>query len=73
MSTAGAIKDAVVALKAALRLADDVKLVGDSLKSVAEELRDHDRRLTRLEAKWETAIELATIRSGRRASAKELP
>lgn len=71
MSTS-AIKDAISALKTALKLADDVKLAGESLKAVAEELRDHDRRLTRLEAKWETAIELATIRAGQRSTKKEL-
>ncbi|TDR73080.1 hypothetical protein [Paludibacterium purpuratum] len=58
-----AVKDAITAIREALRLSDDVKRVGDSLKSVAEELRQHDRRITRLEAKWETAMELAGIRT----------
>jgi hypothetical protein len=42
--------------------------VGESLSGLAQEVRDHDRRLTRLEAKWETAMELAGMRSaqGRR-------
>lgn len=57
-----AVKDAITAIREALKLADDVKRVGESLKSVSQELRDHDRRITRLEAKWETAMELAAIR-----------
>jgi len=36
-----------------------------ALKDHDGELRDHERRLTRLEAKWETAIELAQIATGR--------
>ncbi|MBU1666621.1 MAG: hypothetical protein KKG92_14680 [Gammaproteobacteria bacterium] len=57
-----AVSDAITAIRDALKLADDVKRVGGQLTAVAQELRDHDRRITRLEAKWETAIELATIR-----------
>jgi uncharacterized protein YoxC len=59
-----AVKEAITAIRDALKLADEVRQVGESLKGVAAELRDHDRRLTRLEAKWETAVELAAIRSG---------
>ncbi len=59
-----AVKDAIVALRDALKLADDVKRVGEALKGLAQETREHDRRITRLEAKWETAIEIAAIRSG---------
>jgi hypothetical protein len=54
-----AIGEAIGALKEALKLADDVKRAGETLKEVARELRDHDRRLTRLEAQWETALALA--------------
>jgi hypothetical protein len=63
-----AVKEAITALRDALRLADEVKRVGESLSGLAPEVRDHDRRLTRLEAKWETAMELAGMRSaqGRR-------
>ncbi len=61
-----AVKDAITAIREALKLADDVKRVGETLKGVAQELREHDRRLTRLEAKWETAIEIATLRSAPR-------
>jgi len=63
-----AVKEAITALRDALRLADEVKRVGESLSGLAQEVRDHDRRLTRLEAKWETAMELAGMRNaqGRR-------
>lgn len=59
-----AVKEAITAIRDALKLADEVKQVGESLKGVAMELREHDRRLTRLEAKWETALELAGLRGG---------
>jgi hypothetical protein len=47
------------ALRRAITLADDVKHAAETLKDVARELRDHDRRITRLEAKWEAAVELS--------------
>ncbi len=53
-----AIGEALAAIKEAIRLADELKRVGESLKAVALELRDHDRRITRLEAQWDTALEL---------------
>jgi hypothetical protein len=53
-----AIGEALAAIKEAIRLADELKRVGESLKAVAWELRDHDRRITRLEAQWDTALEL---------------
>lgn len=52
--------EAIGALKDAMAMADDVKRVGENLKELALELREHDRRITRLEAKWEAAIELST-------------
>lgn len=55
--------DAIGAIKEALKLADDVKRVGETLVEIAKELRTHDRRITRLEAKWETAIEIAATRA----------
>lgn len=53
-----AIGDAIGAIREALKLADDVKRAGETLKEVARELREHDRRITRLEAQWETALAL---------------
>ena len=54
-------KDIGAALREVLRLTDDVKAAGERLKDISRELRDHDRRITRLEAKWETAVELSRI------------
>jgi RecA/RadA recombinase len=50
------VSDTVNALKEALKLADDMKRTGEALKDIVREMRDHDRRLTRLEAQWETAM-----------------
>lgn len=50
------VSDAVAAIREALKLTDDVKRAGEMLKDVSRELRDHDRRITRLEAQWEAAL-----------------
>jgi predicted RNase H-like nuclease (RuvC/YqgF family) len=50
--------EAIGAIREALKLADDVKRSGDTIKELARELREHDRRITRLEAQWETAMQL---------------
>jgi hypothetical protein len=60
-----AIGDAIGAIREALKLTDDVKRAGETVKEVARELREHDRRITRLEAQWETALALIQ-RSGAR-------
>jgi hypothetical protein len=54
--------EAIGAIKDALKLADDVKRTGETLKDIARELREHDRRITRMEAKWEAAVELSAGR-----------
>ena len=56
------LSQAVDAIKEALKLTDDVRRAGDTLKELAQELRDHDRRITRLEAQWETAALLSRRR-----------
>lgn len=53
-----AFGEAISAIREALRLADDVKRSGDTIKELARELREHDRRITRLEAQWEAAMRL---------------
>jgi len=58
--------DAIQAARDVLRLSDQVKAVAGQLKELGMELRDQDRRITRLEAKWEAAIELAALRSAPR-------
>ena len=55
------LKDAFDAVRDALKLTDDVKRAGETLKELSVELREHDRRITRLEAKWETALELSNV------------
>ena len=54
--------EAVAAVQAALKLSDDLRRTSQELKDVALELRDHDRRITRLEAQWETASLLSRRR-----------
>jgi hypothetical protein len=51
--------EAVAAVQAALKLAEDLRRTSEELKAVAVEIRDHDRRITRLEAQWETALLLS--------------
>jgi len=60
-----AIKDAIAAMKEVLLLTDKVERAGTLLSDVSRELREHDRRLTRLET-------LVEFRSGR-AGIRELP
>jgi hypothetical protein len=50
------------AIKDAMRLADDVRRAGETLKELTREMHDHDRRITRLEAQWETAALLSRKR-----------
>ncbi|MBI5443357.1 MAG: hypothetical protein HY900_19345, partial [Deltaproteobacteria bacterium] len=54
MSTLG---DALAALKAALKLTDDVKALSETVKSFAEEVRELDRRTTRVEARLDTIMD----------------
>jgi hypothetical protein len=49
-------KDAFDAIHEAFKLAEDVKIAGIKLQEIATELRDHDRRITRLEAQWDTTV-----------------
>jgi len=42
-----------------MRLADDVRRASEALKELTQEMRDHDRRITRLEAEWETATRMS--------------
>ena len=58
-----ALTDAAKAIKEVLKLTDNVKRAGEALKDISRELREHDRRITRLEAKWDTAMQLSATRS----------
>jgi hypothetical protein len=54
--------EAVAAVRSALKLSDELRRTSQELKDVAVELREHDRRITRLEAQWETAALLSRRR-----------
>ena len=56
-----ALTEAAKAIKEVLRLTDDVKRAGEVLKGISHELREHDRRITRLEAQWDTAMQLSSV------------
>jgi hypothetical protein len=58
-----AIKDAIAAMKEVLLLSEKVDRAGNLLSEISTELRDHDRRLVRLE----TMVEIS------RGSQKILP
>lgn len=49
------VQDAIAATREALLPSNDVKRVGDGLKELAIEVRDHDKRIIKLEAKLEKA------------------
>jgi hypothetical protein len=50
------------AIKDAMKLADDVRRASEALRDLTQEMRDHDRRITRLEVQWETAALLSRKR-----------
>ena len=54
-----AISEVMGVIRDTIKLTDEVKRVGDTLKSVSHEVREHDRRITRLEAQWDTALQLS--------------
>ena len=56
------LTQAVEAIREALKLTDEVRRAGETLKDLALEIREHDRRITRLEAQWETAALLSRRR-----------
>jgi vacuolar-type H+-ATPase subunit D/Vma8 len=56
------LTQAVEAIREALKLTDEVRRAGETLKDLAQEIRDRDRRITRLEAQWETAAMLSRKR-----------
>jgi vacuolar-type H+-ATPase subunit D/Vma8 len=58
------LTQAVEAIREALKLTNEVRRAGETLKDLAQEIRDHDRRITRLEAQWETAALLSRRRLG---------
>lgn len=53
------VKDAINAMKEVLLLTDKVEQTGSLLSTISKELREHDRRLIRLE----TMVEIAQFQS----------
>jgi len=53
---------AVAAVQSALRLSDEVRRTSQEVRDMAGQIREHDRRITRLEAQWETAALLSKRR-----------
>jgi len=67
------VSDAVKAIREVLKLTDDVKRAGQTLKEMSAEMLQHDRRITRLEAQWDTALQLSKItapKTSRRLASK---
>lgn len=54
-----AVSDALKAVKDALLLAEQVKRMAETLAAKDLEIRQLDRRVTRLEAQWDTAMAFA--------------
>ena len=57
----GALKDVMAAMKEVLLLTDKVGRAGQLLSEIAAELRDHDRRLIRLETMVEVARDTSRL------------
>ncbi|MDR2155680.1 MAG: hypothetical protein LBE78_11785 [Burkholderiaceae bacterium] len=55
------ITEALKAIKEVLALTDDMKRAGEALKQMSAELLQHDRRITRLEAQWDTAMQFSKL------------
>jgi len=60
------VRDAINAIRQTLLLSEKVQRVAEGVSQLTGTITDHERRLIRLEAKWETAIELAAIQHQRR-------
>ena len=55
------LKDVIAAMREVLLLADKVERTGTVLTEISKELRDHDRRLVRLETLVEVAKSQAQL------------
>lgn len=65
------LSEVLQAVKNAANVLEDVRRVGETLKDVSAELSDHDRRLHRLEAKWETMMDIAAIQGANVRGSRE--
>lgn len=57
------VSEALKAVREALLLADKVQRTADATLEISRELREHDRRITRIEAQWDTAMQLSAKRT----------
>ncbi len=60
------ISDSIKAMKEVLLLTDKVEQAGGLLSDISRELRDHDKRIIKLETRLDTYVEVASIQSGKR-------
>jgi len=67
------ISEALKAIQEVLKLTDDVKRAGETLKQMSTELLQHDRRITRLEAQWDTALQFGKIAATRHSLLLKTP
>ncbi len=64
------ISDSIKAMKEVLLLTDKVEQAGGLLSDISKELRDHDKRIIKLETRLDTYAEVASIQSGNRLEKK---
>lgn len=62
-----AFKDALDAIREAINLAGEVKRTAGRLSDLTTEVREIDRRVSRLEGKWEAAMEFGMVNAARNA------
>jgi hypothetical protein len=53
-----ALTEVLNAVREVMTLTHDVKGLWQKVEQLARELREQDRRITRLEAQWDTALKL---------------
>jgi hypothetical protein len=53
------LSETISSIRDVILVTEDVKRTGETLKELAKEVREHDRRITRLETQWETALKLS--------------
>ena len=57
-----AVKEAITAMRDMLLLQDEVKRAAKTLERMSDVIGDHEKRLIRLETRWETAVELVALK-----------
>jgi len=59
------VREAISAIRETLLLSEKVQQVAVGVAHLTGTVTDHEHRLIRLEAKWETAVELAAMQRAR--------